>query len=177
MVKVLIGVDIQNDFVTGALGSKEAENALPKIQKLYNSYVEDGNLIVLTKDIHGSEYLSTQEGRNLPILHTQRGTKGAEIAIKVKAQPTMYIEKSSFGTHRLTDFIKFITEEKIEIEHVMIVGFCTDICVITAALMLKAAFPELTISVDASCCAGTTAEKHNAALDVMESCQIKVVNR
>ena len=183
--KILIIIDAQNDFIDGALRNEEALAAVPKIVKKIKDF--DGDIIVTTKDSHGKNYLKTKEGSALPVKHCIQGTVGWCInddiskALKDRDDLTvMNFNKPTFGSVDMSEYIKdeiskYGSGESFDIE---LCGFCTDICVISNALMLKAFnYETVDISVDASCCAGVTPEKHNAALDVMESCQIKVNNR
>ena len=184
-MKVLIVVDMQNDFIDGVLGTKEAQAIVPRVCDKIRNF--DG-LIIATKDTHDENYLKTQEGKNLPVPHCIVGTTGHDInrdifnAIREKHGLTA--EKHTFGTFKLSKWIEKMTdlfsEEKLtdlfseEIEAIELIGVCTDICVISNALILKASFPEVPIYVDATCCAGVTPELHEAALKVMKSCQIIV---
>ncbi|MCR5775159.1 MAG: cysteine hydrolase, partial [Lachnospiraceae bacterium] len=168
MRRLLIVVDMQKDFVDGSLGTKEAEAIVPAVVKKIREYrTED---IFVTKDTHQKDYLSTQEGKNLPVEHCIEGTPGWELDPRVAeaVKGAMIINKPTFGSTELADIIKGISEkEEITIE---LIGLCTDICVVSNALLLKAAMPETMISVDASCCAGVTPQKHEAALETMRSC-------
>lgn len=173
MKKLLIVVDMQKDFVDGALGTAEAaaivERAAEKIRHF------DGDCIA-TLDTHDENYLHTDEGRNLPVPHCIRGTEGwqldsrVEDALQEKGFETL--EKPTFGSMELPRIIA----EKYDPNDLCIelIGLCTDICVVTNALLLKTAFPEMPITVDSTCCAGVTPEKHEAALETMRSCQIKI---
>lgn len=173
MKKILIVVDMQNDFVDGALGTPEAQAIVDNVVKKINTF--DGD-IVATYDTHFEDYSDTQEGKNLPVPHCIKGTKGWELNDKVEESISQKectkIEKITFGSVELPIFIS----ENYDVENtqVELIGLCTDICVVSNALLLKANFPEMDISVDASCCAGVTVEKHMAALEVMRSCQIDV---
>lgn len=173
MKKILIVVDMQNDFVDGALGTPEAQAIVDNVVKKINTF--DGD-IVATYDTHFEDYSDTQEGKNLPVQHCIKGTKGWELNDKVEESISQKectkIEKITFGSVELPIFIS----ENYDVENtqVELIGLCTDICVVSNALLLKANFPEMDISVDASCCAGVTVEKHMAALEVMRSCQIDV---
>lgn len=177
-MKILIVIDMQNDFVTGPLGTSEAVSVVNKIeQKLMKEPFQTP--IIFTRDTHQDNYLNTPEGKKLPIEHCIEATPGWCIVnslrnvIKERSLITTF-NKSSFGTLIWKDLIPhYIDTYKDEIE---IVGVCTDICVISNALILKATYPDLKISVDASCCAGTTPEMHKKALDVMKSCQIDIIN-
>ena len=175
MRKLLIVIDMQNDFIDGTLGSEEAMAIVGAVRKKILSYpVEDR---IVTMDTHSEDYLTTQEGRNLPVPHCIRGTEGwklhPEIAELLRDAKTY--EKPTFGSMQLAEDLKALSEkEDIELE---LVGLCTDICVVSNALLLKAAMPEVLIVLDASCCAGVTPESHQAALETMSSCQIQIVNR
>ena len=174
MKKLLIVVDMQKDFVDGALGSKEAvaivDNVVNKIQTF------DGDIIV-TYDTHPENYMETQEGKHLPVPHCIKGTDGWKLDEKVQSALNSLsyktIEKPTFGSTELPKYIKEnYNPDEIEIE---LIGLCTDICVVSNALLLKANFLETKISVDAKCCAGVTPDTHNAALTTMKMCQINVI--
>nr|WP_294530858.1 isochorismatase family cysteine hydrolase [uncultured Blautia sp.] len=173
--KCLVIVDVQNDFVSGALGTEEAQQILPKVIKKAESFQ---GKVVFTMDTHGEDYLETQEGRLLPVKHCIKGTDGWKLApgleeLQQKEKLPVF-EKTTFGSKALAEAI---SEEysKGNVESVELVGLCTDICVISNALLLKAYMPELKILVDPSCCAGVTIKKHLAALETMNSCQIETV--
>lgn len=174
-MKHLIVVDMQNDFVDGALGSKEAEAIVPNVIKLIDS--EDYDNIIYTKDTHYNNYMDTLEGEKLPVPHCIYDTPGWDIIDAIRTNKhydgTKTIIKNTFGSDTL--FSKFAFENEIEPLEFEICGLCTDICVISNALMLRAACPNSKITVRANCCAGVTPEKHEAALQVMESCQIDVI--
>ena len=174
--KVLVVIDVQNDFVTGSLGSAAAVEVIPNICKKIEDF--DGGIIV-TQDTHDSEYLKTQEGHNLPIVHCIEDTWGHNIERDVffaliHGYVLHVINKTIFGANVLPSVVTRTTTE--DLKEIIVIGLVTDICVITNVLLLKTFFPELTITVDASCCAGTTPENHAAALQVMRSCQINVIN-
>lgn len=173
MKKILIVVDMQKDFVDGALGTKEAiaivDNVVNKIERF------EGDIIV-TYDTHSENYMETQEGKKLPVPHCIKGTDGWKLDKKVQAavdKKGFYaIEKPTFGSTELVEYIKNNYDiNDVEIE---LIGLCTDICVVSNALLLKASFTETSISVDASCCAGVTVDSHNAALTTMKMCQINI---
>ena len=174
MRRILIVVDMQNDFIDAALGTKEAVSVVEAVKAKIRSYpVAD---IIATMDTHGENYLETQEGKNLPVAHCIRGTDGWKIRpdIAELLADTKIYEKPAFGSMEMAADLKALSEtEEIELE---LIGLCTDICVVSNALLLKAAMPEVKIFVDASCCAGVTPEKHLAALETMRSCQIHVLN-
>ena len=174
MRKILIVIDMQNDFIDAALGTKEAEAIVEPVKEKIRSYPPAD--VFATMDTHEENYLETQEGKYLPVPHCIRGTEGWEIRpdIKVLLTEARVYEKPTFGSTALADDLKKLSEhEEIELE---IIGLCTDICVVSNALLLKASMPEVKISVDASCCAGVTPENHLAALATMRSCQILVTN-
>ena len=167
-LKTLVVVDMQNDFIDGALGTPEAVAIVPNVIKKIAEYRANADQIIFTRDTHQENYLSTQEGMNLPVEHCIEGTQGWEItkALEV-ADEDLIINKVTFGP--VWDS-KVIKGNEIEL-----VGLCTDICVISNALGLKAVLPEIPICVDASCCAGVTPESHRNALEAMKMCQIKVI--
>ena len=197
--KILIVVDMQNDFIDGALGTKEAVAIVPSVIKKIKSYSKED--VFATRDTHPENYMDTQEGRYLPVPHCIKGTDGwqirkeiADIIDEDRYLPVPHcikgtdgwqirkeiadiidednvIDKPTFGSVKLAEKIsELAAAEDIEIE---LVGLCTDICVVSNALLLKAYLPEVKISVDPSCCAGVTPEKHEAALETMRSCQIQ----
>ena len=172
MRKILVVVDMQKDFVDGALGSAEATQIVGNVVEKIKSY--DKKDVFATKDTHQVNYMDTQEGKNLPVVHCVEGTEGWEFdkeVAKVLEGATVF-NKPTFGSLDLAKAMKEIADkEEIEIE---LIGLCTDICVVSNALVLKATMPEVKISVDSSCCAGVTPEKHLAALETMRSCQIEV---
>ena len=168
-MKTLIVIDMQNDFVTGSLGTPEAQVIVPNVKKKIEEYDAREDAIIFTRDTHFDNYLETSEGQNLPVKHCIMGTHGWEIADGLEVHCARYINKPTFGwTGWETQ--RFEVGDEIEI-----VGLCTDICVVSNALILKAMFPEVKITVDASCCAGVTPESHKAALTTMKMCQINVI--
>lgn len=168
-MKYLIIIDMQNDFVTGALGSEEAKAIIPKVVEKIKKYPKEN--IIFTRDTHNSQdYFSSLEGKKLPILHCVKNTFGWQIADQLYPYVTKVIDKNTFGTFKWLNSLNDVTEFEI-------IGVCTDICVITNALILRTRYPDIEITVDASCCAGSTKEKHNAALTVMESCHINIINK
>ena len=173
MRKLLIVVDMQKDFVDGALGSKEAVAIVDNVVKKIEDF--DGDIIV-TYDTHPEHYMQTQEGKHLPVPHCIKGTDGWKLDSKVQTAVDQKgyhaMEKPTFGSTELPEYIKAnYNPDDIEIE---LIGLCTDICVVSNALLLKANFTEAKISVDASCCAGVTPESHRAALTTMQMCQVNV---
>ena len=174
MRKILIVIDMQNDFIDAALGTKEAVAIVDSVKEKIRSYPAED--VIATMDTHGENYMETQEGKYLPVPHCIKGSDGWQIRPDIDELLTgaKIYEKPTFGSTALAADLKAIAdEEEIELE---LVGLCTDICVVSNALLLKAVMPEVKISVDACCCAGVTPEKHLAALETMRSCQIQVVN-
>jgi nicotinamidase-related amidase len=170
MKKLLIVIDMQNDFIDGSLETAEALSIVENVKDKIRSYPPQ--CVLATMHTHGPDYLSTQEGRNLPVEHCIRGTEGWKIRpdIEELLKGARIFEKPTFGSERLAEELK----KEDDLEEIELIGLCTDICVVSNALLLKAAMPEVRITVDASCCAGVTPEKHNAALETMRSCQIEV---
>lgn len=180
MSKLLIVVDMQNDFIYGTLGTPEAQQIVPNVISEIEEYNKDDDSYVLyTQDTHFSDYLQTQEGKKLPVVHCVKPTKGWQIpddiaeALSVKG---IGVEKTSFGIVAERDLPHDIYRIIRDVKSIKIIGVCTDICVVSIALILKAYHPEIPIIVDAACCAGTTPEKHKAALQVMKSCQVEIIN-
>ena len=167
-MKFLIVVDMQADFITGSLGSKLAEAIVPNVIEKVKNY--DGE-VIFTRDTHESDYLKTQEGKKLPVEHCIKDTDGWQICDELKPYVSAVVDKITFGSVDLPQIIKNYGEE---IEEIELCGLCTDICVISNAMILKAAFPEVKITVDSKCCAGVTAESHNTALEAMKAVQIEV---
>lgn len=174
-MKILVVVDMQNDFIDGSLGTKEAEAIVDNVVNKINSF--NGDLIFATRDTHFSDYLSTQEGKKLNVIHCVQNTKGWELNSKVvaaldKKESVKYFDKFTFGSEELAETISQLAlENAVEVE---LIGLCTDICVVSNALMIKAKSPEIPITVDSSCCAGVTPDTHTAALTTMKMCQIEV---
>lgn len=196
-MKVLIAVDMQNDFIDGALGTPEAQAIVAPVEKKIREF--DG-LVILTRDTHQENYLKTQEGRNLPVEHCIQGSDGWQIspavmeaaraqaqmqdevheddseeaAVELEFEPVIF-DKPAFGSMELGTALAKCNEEE-PVESVELVGLCTDICVISNAMIVKASLPEVPVFVDASCCAGVTPESHQRALAAMEACQIRILN-
>lgn len=169
-MKVLVVIDMQNDFIDGALGTKEAVQITDCVKAKVAEYLAAGDAVIYTRDTHTSEYLSTQEGKHLPVVHCVKGSHGWEIADGVYADGCPVIDKPSFGSLELAEYVAGLESvEKIEL-----VGLCTDICVISNAMILKAKLPEIPLAVDASCCAGVTPDSHKNALEAMKMCQILI---
>lgn len=170
MKKLLVIIDMQNDFINGSLGTTEAEAIVPNVLKKLLEYKDSGDDIVFTKDTHTENYLDTMEGKKLPVIHCIKDTIGWEICDLLKSHETKTFLKPTFGS---LDLAHYIAANKYE--DVLIVGLCTDICVISNALIIKAFSPEINISVDSSCCAGVTPESHLNALNAMKMCQINII--
>ena len=167
-MKYLIVVDMQNDFITGVLGTKLAEEIVPKVADKVKTF--DGK-VIFTRDTHFSDYMNTQEGKNLPLEHCIKDTDGWQICDELKSYVSDVIDKVTFGSVDLPEILKACGEE---IEEIELCGLCTDICVISNAMILKATFPETKIIVDAVCSAGVTAESHAIALEAMKAVQIEI---
>ena len=165
MKKTLIVVDMQKDFIDGSLGTKEAEAIVENVKRKIAAYQERGDEIIFTRDTHQENYLDTNEGKHLPVVHCIEGTDGWRIAEGLEVPGAIYIDKPSFGYMNWKDY---------NLEEVELVGLCTDICVVSNALIIKASYPEIRVSVDAGCCAGVTPESHKAALLTMKMCQVEV---
>ena len=176
MKKLLIVVDMQNDFITGALGSPEAQAIVAATAAHIRARKAEGFTLIATLDTHGEDYMSTPEGAKLPVPHCIKSTEGWHINPDVAAAlgDCLLVEKPTFGSVRLPGIVADIigNDDDVTIE---LLGVCTDICVASNALLLKAHFPEATLQVKADCCAGVTPAKHLAALDVMASCQIDII--
>lgn len=172
-MKVLVVVDMQNDFITGALGSEEARAIVPKVVRKVDLEIEKGSVIMYTMDTHYEDYLQTPEGKMLPVPHCIITTDGWRIIPELEfiVNRALCWEKNIFGS---VDLCAELAEND-DITEVEFIGVCTDICVISNAIMLKSMMPMAKITVDSTCCAGVTPEKHEAALEVMRSCQINVI--
>jgi len=175
-MKTLIVIDMQKDFIDGALGTPEAQAIVPNVQKKIKEYLDNAHEVIFTRDTHGANYMETNEGKNLPVPHCIIGTDGWQIPAEIDVPNCLHINKPTFGFTNWTDDIvtnfDMYDDESSEIE---IIGLCTDICVVSNALILKALLPEIKITVDASCCAGVTPDTHKAALQTMKMCQINVI--
>ena len=177
MEKVLIVVDMQNDFVTGSLGTKEAQEIVPNIKRKIDEYLKNGDTVFFTYDTHYDNYFDTLEGQILPVKHCVYETEGWKIVPELRKIDLLYcdqvesINKNTFGYTNWYEQLPY-KDTDLEIE---LCGVCTDICVVSNALILRATYPDARIFVDAYYCAGTTPEKHKAALEVMKSCQIEVI--
>ena len=172
--KVLIVIDMQKDFVDGVLGTGEAQKIVPTVVEKIKGF--DGT-VIYTRDTHQANYMETQEGKKLPVPHCIEGTEGWQLIepldkLQKEANAVVY-NKPTFGSIKLATDLKKEYDKGV-IKEVELIGVCTDICVVSNALLIKANMPELMVRLDASCCAGVTVEKHEAALETMRSCQIDV---
>lgn len=173
MQDILVVVDMQNDFIDGALGTAEAVAIVPKVVEKVRNF---NGPVVFTRDTHQINYLETLEGQKLPVPHCIYGSRGWQIRDELEALRTMpTVDKPSFGSIELAANLLFMNSDE-PISSVTLVGLCTDICVISNALLVKAAIPDVPIIVDASCCAGVTTASHKTALEAMKACQIDIIN-
>lgn len=170
MQKILIVVDMQNDFIDGALGTAEAVSIVPSVLDKIKNF--EGT-VIYTRDTHEENYMETQEGKNLPVPHCIQGTEGWEIRKELQLPGAEVVDKPTFGSKTLGEKLVKMNEAE-EIESITLIGLCTDICVISNAFVIKAFLPEVPIIVDAKCCAGVTPESHTRALEAMKVCQIMV---
>ncbi len=169
-MKYLIVVDMQNDFIDGALGSEEAVKIVPYVKQLVENF--DGE-VLFTRDTHYENYMDTQEGKNLPVPHCIANTNGWQIHPELDAlRKNAAINKNTFGSKELVEFFK----DKKDIQSITFVGLCTDICVISNVMLIKAFFPEIPLIVDAKGCAGVTVESHKTALNAMKAIQVLIIN-
>lgn len=170
-MKLLVVIDMQNDFIDAALGTKEAVAIVPAVQAKIKKYRDEKNPVIFTRDTHQKNYLQTQEGKYLPVEHCIEGSKGWEITDKLDVADSKIINKPSFGSVELAEYVARLDG----VEEIELIGLCTDICVISNAFILKAKMPEVKITCDSSACAGVTPESHNNALAAMKMCQINVL--
>lgn len=177
MKKVLVVVDMQNDFIDGALGTSEAQSIVENVVRKIESYA--GGSVFATRDTHGENYLETSEGRHLPVPHCIKGTKGweirPEIAGALEKVQAQIIDKPTFGSEILAKRLFALAEGNQREMEIELVGLCTDICVVSNALLLKAKMPEAAIKADSACMAGVTPQSHEAALLTMKMCQVEIV--
>ena len=170
-MKVLAIIDMQKDFIDGALGTKEAIAIVPEVAARLAQARADGETVVFTRDTHHADYLLTQEGRKLPVPHCLEGTDGWQIDAALAVEDAPVFDKPGFGSTALIEYLRSLPA----LEGVEFIGLCTDICVITNAMMTKGALPEVPLSVRADCCAGVTPQSHETALQAMRMCQISIV--
>ena len=177
MRNVLVVIDMQNDFIDGALGTKEAQAIVSGVAERIRDY--KGQLVIATMDTHKDDYMNTSEGRHLPVPHCIKGTKGwefgEEIAEELEKAEAKIFEKPVFGSEQMAEYLyELAQKEELKIE---LIGLCTDICVVSNALLLKAKLPETELTVNAECCAGVTPESHQAALLTMKMCQVEIIGK
>lgn len=170
-MKALVVVDMQNDFIDGVLGTDEAAAIVPKVKEKIKAYRDKGYMVIFTRDTHDENYLKTQEGRKLPVPHCIRGTSGWEISSQLDASGSTVLDKPTFGSYELAERLAEANDKSV-LEGIELVGLCTDICVISNAMLIKARLPEIPVIVDSSCCAGVSPETHATALKAMDMCQI-----
>ena len=166
-MNVLVVVDMQNDFIDGALGTKEAAAIVPRVAEKIRNF--DGE-VLYTRDTHGEDYLDTQEGKKLPVKHCLKGTTGWELCRELAGIEGKRFEKDGFGSRACAEYVA-----KGNYSCVELVGLCTDICVISNAVLIKSFTPEIPVLVNAACCAGVTPESHQNALNAMAMCQIEIL--
>lgn len=171
MKKILVVIDMQNDFVTGSLGTKEACGIVEKVRKKIESGIKEGQEIVFTRDTHDETYSDTQEGHFLPVKHCLKGSDGWELIPEIRSLVSgrKVFDKPTFGSIGLAEYIRTGRFDEVEL-----IGVCTDICVVSNALLVKTYVPEIPVLVDSSCCAGVTPESHDSAISTMKMCQIIV---
>lgn len=174
---ILVVVDMQNDFVSGVLGTPEAVSIVPRVVSRVAEGIARGEKIFFTRDTHTEDYLNTQEGKKLPVPHCIRGSEGWEIIDQLKDYTVTCstLNKPTFGGVALAEKL-YALNENGRVGKITFIGLCTDICVISNVLLTKACLPEVEIAVDASCCAGVTPESHRTALAAMKACQVTVEN-
>lgn len=170
MNRLLVVVDMQKDFIDGSLGTGEAEAIVNNVKKKIEEYQAAGDDVIFTLDTHGNDYMDTQEGKNLPVLHCVKGTAGWELADALEEIPGRRFEKDTFASKEVGEYAASGGYKSIEL-----IGLCTDICVISNALLIKAFLPEIPILVDSSCCAGVTPKSHENALNAMKMCQVTIL--
>lgn len=175
-MNVLVVVDMQKDFIDGSLGTKEAVAIVPAVIGKIRGF---NGLVIATRDTHGADYLETEEGKHLPVVHCVKGAAGWQIhpdvekAVREKKESRI-IDKPTFGSVELGEYLRRLNESE-PIDKITLVGLCTDICVISNALLLKAYLPEVPVETDLSCCAGVTPQSHDQAAEAMKMCQIGIV--
>jgi nicotinamidase-related amidase len=175
MYKVLVVIDMQIDFISGGFRIPAAEALVePILERIKQGQEPPSELLLFTKDTHGTNYLQTAEGKKLPIVHGVKGTQGWELHPRIApyALPQYTFEKPTFGSILLMEFLKSRESEIIEIE---LAGLCTDICIISNALIIRAALPETKILLNPNLCTGTTPENHEKALSILQACHIDLI--
>lgn len=171
MKKALIVIDMQKDFLTGSLANPQAERVIENVKAKVQSYRKNGDSVIFTRDTHFDDYLTTQEGKNLPVPHCIKGTDGWEIIPGLALSTDEIFDKPTFGSVELVNYVQEQGFDSVEL-----VGVCTDICVVSNALLIKTFCLDTVVSVDGSCCAGVSEDGHKAALQTMASCQVLVKN-
>lgn len=171
-MKVLCVIDMQNDFIDGALGTTEAVAIADKVKEKIALYRKNGDRIIFTRDTHGEDYLDTAEGKKLPVRHCIKGTQGWQISSAFDTEGCEIIDKPTFGSYELAERVA----ETENLEGVELIGLCTDICVISNAMLIKARLYETPVTVDGTACAGVTPDSHRNALESMKMCQIEVID-
>lgn len=172
MKNALIVIDMQNDFLTGALANAQADRVIENVKKKISQYRERNEEIVFTRDTHENNYMQTQEGKNLPVPHCIKNSDGWAIVDGLVQNGDKIFDKPTFGSIELAKYVQESGFDSVEL-----VGVCTDICVASNALLIKAFCPEVCVSVDGACCAGVTQESHLHALETMASCQVRIQNK
>ncbi len=171
MKKALVVIDMQNDFVFGSLGSADAQAILPNVIERVKNARQNGEQVIFTRDTHGKDYLTTQEGKKLPILHCIKDTEGWSVCKGLQETDDVVFDKAVFGSTELASYLQQQAFESVEF-----IGVCTDICVVSNVLLAKAVCLDAEIFVRADCCAGLSKEKHVAALETMQSCQVTIIS-
>jgi nicotinamidase-related amidase len=172
IMKFLIVVDMQNDFISGSLGSDMAKTIVPAVVRKVRGF---GGMVIFTRDTHGEDYADTQEGRKLPVSHCVKDSEGWQICDELLPYAKRVVNKPTFGSTELPELLSAYCGEGESIDEIELCGLCTDICVISNAMILKSTFPEATVRVDSACCAGVTKESHDTALAAMRAVQIEVL--
>ena len=171
-MKILVVVDMQNDFIDAALGTKEAQAIVENVRKKIEGF--EGKKI-FTRDTHKPDYLNTLEGKNLPVKHCIEGSEGWQISSALPvSDDDKIIDKPTFGSKELGLYLEDLAKDNT-IDEIEVIGLCTDICVISNALLIKAFLPQIPVTVDSSCCAGVTPKSHETALEAMKMCQINII--
>lgn len=173
-MRILAVIDMQKDFIGGALGTLEAQAILPAVRERIEEYRQAGDMVVFTRDTHHEGYLDSREGQNLPVVHCVEGTPGWEIDPSLCVGDSPVFNKPTFGSVELGQYVAEMCREQ-EVDSLELVGLCTDICVISNAMVIRAFAPELPISVNSRCCAGVTPQSHEQALGAMAACQVKIL--
>lgn len=175
-MKILVVIDMQNDFIDGSLGTNEAVAIVARVKAKIEEYRKRGDVVLFTRDTHPEHYMDTQEGKKLPVPHCIKGTYGWQISSALEVGDSPVFDKPGFGSYALVEGLAAFMEET-QPDSIELIGLCTDICVISNAMMIKSRFTEIPVVVDGSCCAGVTPESHENALKAMEMCQIEVFGR